>query len=136
MYYNSPCRIKTKTALSDIKPQDFRVSPEVMVNRPSDADINLHLIPVTNFSDIAEITSAASVALYNDKNLGAPTQTEAGPHTTGAPSEINVPFTSVPFTSANVGNTWKAVYTNVVVVAKDGQPFTVASLTVEFPSPL
>ena len=136
IYYNGPCKIKTQTALTDLKARDFRIDPEVMVNRPSDADINLHLYPETNFSDVATITSAASVALYNDKNLGAPTQTAAGPHTTGAPAQINVSFTTVPFTAANIGNTWKAVYTNVVVVAKDGQTFTIPSLTVEFPSPL
>ena len=136
IYYNSPCKIKTATVLADLNPQDFRIDAEVMVNRPSDVDIELHLFPATNFSDVAEITSAASVALYNDHNLGAPTQTEAGPHTDGAPDQLDVPFTTVPFTVANVGNTWKAVYTNLVVVAKDGQTFTIPSLTVEFTSPL
>ncbi len=136
LYYNGPCNIKTSTALTDLNPQDFRIDAEVMVNRPNDVDVDIHLFPATNFSDVAQITSAASLALYNDHNLGAPTQTEAGPHTTGAPDQLDVSFTTFPFTSANIGNTWKAVYTNVVVVAKDGQTFTIPSLTVEFPSPL
>lgn len=136
VYYNGPCRLKTGTALADIKASDFRIAPQIMVNRPTDVDLDLHLLPAQNFGDVRQLTSAASVDLYDDENAAAPVAVVSGPVTSGAPGQLDATFTALAITAANVGNIWKAVYHNVVVVAADGQTFTVPSVDVSFPSPL
>lgn len=136
VYYNGPCNIKTKTEILDINASDFRIAPKIMVNRPTDVDLDLSLLPVQNFGDVRELISALSADLYDDENAVTPVVNVAGPITSGAPSKLDISLMGLSITSSNVGNIWKVVYQNVVVVAADGQTITLPSFTILFPSPL
>lgn len=135
MYYDSPCSVRTKTVLADLKTTDFSVVVSITASRSNDADLEVVLKKSPNFGDIKEITSVGDVHLYDDKNDTVAIDTVTGPTTTGAPTQIELPFPAVAITTGNTGNLWKVVFEDVEVETKDGQTFTMPSLTLTFVSP-
>lgn len=135
MYYDSPCSVRTKTVLADLKPADFQAVVTITATRSNDADLQVVLKRSQNFGDVKELVSVGDVHLYDDKNDTVAIDTVTGPTTTGAPDQIELPFPAVAITTGNTGNIWKAVFEDVEVEAKDGQTFTIPSLTLTFVSP-
>lgn len=102
---------------------------------PGDFDVQVSL-DVNQMGDVASIVSGGNVTFFDDLNAETPVATDAGPNVTGIPGKLTVTGTGITQTSSNVGNTWKVVFANVQVVGKDGQTFTIASISKTFLSPL
>ena len=80
--------------------------------------------------------TAGNASLYDALDSETPAGTDAGPNNTGVPGTLTHSFAGVAQTPGNVGNTWLLVIAGLEVTAKDGQTYTIPSLSKTFPSPL
>lgn len=135
-YFQAPCKIRMTTRTEDIKGEDFVVSATATPEGDGQFTIDVNLAAKTPFGDVQSVVGSGDVQVFDDKNAETPIGTDSGPNTAADGGVLTVMVDNVAQTSANVGNQWKAVYTNLQVLAKDGQTITVPNLAVKFTSPL
>lgn len=135
MHFTSPCKRRIAARSADIFPDDFDVT---VVATPASGNFNIAvtLKPKQHFTDIATITQSGNATVFDDAVLESNAKVDTGVNTTGTPTELTIVGAAMAQTLTNVNNTWAVVFANLVVVAKDGQSFTIASLKKTFPSPL
>jgi hypothetical protein len=136
-YFQNPCRKRLHTRPQDLDGGDVQVVVgAVPGTAPGTFDITATLKPKPNFGDVSGFVTAGNASLYDAPDSETPTATAAGPNNTGVPGALTLSFAGVAQTPGNVGNTWLLVIANVEITAKDGQTFTIPSLSKTFPSPL
>jgi hypothetical protein len=136
-YFQSPCRKRVTTQQIDLDGGDFSLN---VVAAPGETegtfDVTATLKPKVNFGDVEGFVTAGDATLFDAVNSESPVGTAPGPNSNGVPAALTVTFTGVEQTESNVNSTWLLVLANVEITAKDGQTFTIPSLSKSFPSPL
>ena len=136
-YFQNPCRKRLHTRPQDLDGGDVQVVVgAVPGTAPGTFDITATLKPKPNFGDVSGFVTAGNASLYDALDTETPAGTALGPNTTGVPGALSIVFPGVAQSVSNVGNTWLLVLANVEITAKDGQTFTIPSLSKTFPSPL
>ena len=136
-YFQSPCRKRISTRETDLDGGDFSLSVVAVPGEdPGTFDVTATLKPKVNFGDVEGFVTAGNATLFDAVNSETPAGTVAGPNNTGVPGTLAITFSGVEQTENNVSSTWLLVIASVQVTAKDGQTFTIPSLSKTFPSPL
>ncbi|MBL7797926.1 MAG: hypothetical protein JNJ90_15640 [Saprospiraceae bacterium] len=136
-YFQNPCRKRITTRQTDLDGGDFSLSVVAAPGGdPGTFDVTATLKPKVNFGDVSGFVTAGNASLYDALDTETPIGTALGPNTTGVPGALSIVFPGVAQSVSNVGNTWLMVLANVEITAKDGQTFTIPSLSKTFPSPL
>ena len=136
-YFQSPCRKRISARLTDLDSGDLSLAVAAAPGEEAGTfNITATFKPKLNFGDVQNFVTAGDATLYDTADPETPVGTAAGPNSTGVPGALTVSFAGVPQTGNNVGNTWLLVIANVEVTAKDGQTFTIPSMSKTFPSPL
>jgi hypothetical protein len=136
-YFQNPCRKRITTRQTDLDGGDFSLSVVAAPGEdPGTFDVTATLKPKVNFGDVEGFVTAGNASLYDAPDSETPAATAAGPNNTGVPGALTLSFAGVAQTPGNVGNTWLLVIAGLEVTAKDGQTFTIPSLSKTFPSPL
>lgn len=136
-YLNGPCRRRLTTRESELTNDDFVVSAVATEDDPGEFDVVVTLSAKELFSDIEGFVTAGNANIYSDDAPETSIGTDAGPNTTGQPTNLQFTFQDVPQTVGNTGNTWTLVVANVQVNGKDGDSsFTLPVVRKTFPSPL
>lgn len=136
-YFQNPCRKRITTRLSDLDANDLNLSVTAEPGEEEGTfDITATLTPKPNFGDIQGFVTAGTASLFDAVGSETAVGTDVGPNTGGTPESLQVTFAGVEQTETNVSNTWLLVIANVQITAKDGQTFTIPSLSKTFPSPL
>ena len=136
-YFQSPCRKRVTSRQADLDGGDFSLNVVATPGEdPGTFDVTATLKPKPNFGDVEGFVTAGDATLFDALNSESPSGTVAGPNNTGVPGALSITFAGVEQTENNVSSTWLLVMANVEVTAKDGQTFTIPSLSKTFPSPL
>ena len=136
-YFQNPCRKRISTRQTDLNGGDFSLN---VVAAPGETegtfDVTATLKPKVNFGDVEGFVTAGDATLFDAVNSESPAGTVAGPNNIGVSGALAITFAGVEQTENNVSSTWLLVLANVEITAKDGQTFTIPSLSKTFPSPL
>ena len=136
-YFQSPCRKRISTRQTDLDGSDFSLNVAAAPGEdPGTFDVTATLKPKVNFGDVEGFVTAGDATLFDAVNTETPAGTAAGPNNNGIPGAFSITFSGVEQTENNVSSTWLLVIANVEITAKDGQTFTIPSLSKTFPSPL
>ncbi len=136
-YFQSPCRKRVTSRQTDLDGGDFSLNVVAAPGEnPGTFDVTATLKPKLNFGDVDGFVTAGDATLYDTVIPETPVGVANGPNSTGVPGALTVSFAGVAQTGNNAGNTWLLVITNLELTAKDGQTFTIPSLSKTFPSPL
>jgi len=136
-YFQSPCRKRLSTRQTDLDGGDFSLNVVAAPGTaPGTFDITAILKPKPNFGDVEGFVTAGNASLYDAADSETPAGTTAGPNNSGVPGALVITFAGVEQTANNVNSTWLLVLAGVEITAKDGQTFTIPTLSKTFPSPL
>ena len=136
-YFQSPCRKRVTSRQTDLDGGDFSLNVVAAPGEdPGLFNVTATLKPKVNFGDVEGFLTAGDATLFDAVDSETPAGTAAGPNANGVPGTLAVSFAGVTQTEGNVNSTWLLVIANVEVTAKDGQTFTIPSLSKTFPSPL
>ncbi len=136
-YFQSPCRKRISTRETDLDGGDFSLNVVAAPGEdPGTFEVTATLKPKVNFGDVEGFVTAGDATLFDAVNSESPVGTVAGPNNNGVPGTLAITFSGVEQTENNVSSTWLLVIANVEITAKDGQTFTIPSLSKTFPSPL
>lgn len=134
-YFQHPCRKRISTRQQDLNSDDLNITVTTEPGEnPGTFNVMATLTPKPNFGDVAQLTNADAATLFD----APPSESSSYGYDSinSIEGALAISFAGVEQTEANVNNSWKLVIADLQIVAKDGQTFTIPTLSKTFPSPL